>query len=97
MARFENVTRVSKVKTICDPDVKHCGSCPGCILNATNATNPSEFTDSGKPIPKFTRREFTDACRVLYEEWRECEHGDRLPDFEECLAYIESYGLPVDN
>ena len=25
---------MEKSRAICDPDIKHCGSCPGCILNA---------------------------------------------------------------
>ena len=33
------------MKTICDPDVKHCGSCPGCILNAINATDGYAWID----------------------------------------------------
>lgn len=28
------------VKIICDPEVKHCGSCPGCVLNSTGSASP---------------------------------------------------------
>ena len=36
------------MKIICDPEAKHCGSCPGCVLNA----DVSESTETPGSMAK---------------------------------------------
>ncbi len=49
------------VKIICYPGIKHCGSCPACVLNAKNSKSTA--------MPGYTPESLAEKFHALYEDF----------------------------